>query len=168
MSGELASFFIADHRRLEALLNRAAMTSTGIDEVAYSEFRSGLLKHIGMEEKILLPAIKQLQNGLPYQLAGTLRLEHGAFAALLVPPASRKIIAVLHTIMNHHNELEEGEDGLYAVCDRLIGNNIQELMMRVHGFPDVPVMPHVSNPNVLEVTRRSVARAGYDFDKIEI
>ncbi|MGD1044727.1 MAG: hemerythrin domain-containing protein [Bacteroidota bacterium] len=168
MNGEVYSFFVNDHRRLETLLKLAVVTAEEINNAAYSEFRSGLLKHIGMEEKILLPAIKWLQNGLPYQLAGTLRLEHGAFAALLIPPASRKITAVLHTIMNHHNELEEGEDGLYAVCDRLVGNHIQELMKQVRSFPDVPVMPHIYNPNVLDVTRRAVARAGYDFDKIEI
>jgi hypothetical protein len=168
MNDKLYSFFVNDHRRLEVLLKFAVLTAEEINNAAYSEFRSGLLKHIEMEEKILLPAIKRLQNGVQHPLAETLRLEHGAFAALLVPPASRKIAAVFHTIMNHHNELEEGEDGLYAACERLIGNHIQELMLQVHNYPDVPVMPHVYNPNVLEVTKRAVARAGYDFDKIEL
>jgi hypothetical protein len=121
-----------------------------------------------MEEKILLLEVKRLQNGTPYKFAKTLRLEHGAFAALLVPPVSRKNAAVFRAIMIHHNELEEGEDGLYAACEHLIGNRVQEFMTRVHNFPDVPVMPYVQNPNVFEVTRRAVARAGYNFDKIEI
>ena len=120
------------------------------------------------ETKILLLAVKRLQNGTPYKFAETLRLEHGAFAALLVPPVSRKIAVVFRAMMIHHNELEESKDGLYAACEQLIGNRVQELMTRVHSFPDVPVMPHVQNPNVFEVTRRALARAGYDFDKIEI
>lgn len=167
MAGKLSSYFIADHRRLEALLNRAFATAERIDEKVYSEFRSGLLKHIGLEEKILMPTMKRLNNGVPHPLAGTLRLEHGAFAALLVPPPSKKIAAVLHTIMSRHNKLEEGEDGLYTGCERLIKDHIRELMTQANNFPDVPVMPHVDNSIVLEVTRRAVARAGYDFDEIE-
>jgi hypothetical protein len=166
--GLVASYFTEDHRRLEALLNRAVTAAGEINNEAYSKFRSGLLKHIGMEEKILMLEVKRLQNGAPYKNAETLRLEHGAFAALLVPPASSKIAAVFRSIMIHHNELEEGEDGLYAACERLIGIRVQEFMTRVHSFPDVPVMPHVQNPNVIEVTRRALARAGYDIDKIEL
>jgi hypothetical protein len=166
--GLLASYFIGDHRRQEALLNRAVAAAGEIDDTAYSEFRSGILKHIGMEEKILLPAMKRLQNGARHQFVVPLRLEHGAFAALLVPPVRRKIAAVFRAMMIRHNELEEGENGLYAECEQLIGSQVQEFMIRVHSFPDVPVMPHVLNPNVLDVTRRALARAGYDFDKIEI
>ena len=166
--GLVVSFFTEDHRRLEALLNRAVTSAGEINNEAYSKFRSGLLKHMGIEEKILLLEVKRLQNGTPFKFAETLRLEHGAFAALLVPPVSKKIAAVSRVIMIHHNELEEGEEGLYSVCEQLIGNSVQEFMTRVHSFPDVPVMPHVQNPHVIEVTRRAVARAGYDFDNIEI
>jgi hypothetical protein len=165
MSGPLSSLFVGDHRRLEMLLDRSFRVDGQIDESVYSNFRSGLLKHIGMEEKIILPAIKQAQNGLPYPLAETLRLEHGAFAALLVPPPSKKIAQVIRTIMNHHNELEEGEEGLYAVCERLMGNQVQDLIAHTRNYPEVPVMPHVYNSNILEATRRAVARAGYDFDQ---
>ena len=167
MPGELSSYFVADHRRLENLLERTVASRHALDEGSYAEFRAGLLKHIGMEEKILLPAVRRMQQGVPHRYAGTLRLEHGAFASLLVPPASRKIVAVFFTIMNHHNELEEGKDGLYLECERLMGNNYHELMLQVQNYPEVPVMPHVGTPEVLAATRRAVARAGYDFDAIE-
>jgi hypothetical protein len=45
----------SDHQRLDDLLERA-MSGQTIDTAAYHQFRPGLLKHIGMEEKILLPA----------------------------------------------------------------------------------------------------------------
>jgi hypothetical protein len=53
--GPVASFLAGDHVRLDALLRRAT-APRAIDEAAYAEFRAGLLRHIGMEEKILLPA----------------------------------------------------------------------------------------------------------------
>jgi hypothetical protein len=87
---------------------------------------------------------------------------------LLVPPVSRKIVAVFFTIMNHHNELEESNDGLYRDCERLIGEKINELMKHVLNYPEVPLAPHVETPEVLAATRRAVARAGYDFDAIDL
>jgi hypothetical protein len=39
------------------------MSGQTIDAAAYHQFRAGLLKHIGMEEKILLPAAQRLRGG---------------------------------------------------------------------------------------------------------
>ena len=59
MSGPLTSFLAGDHTRLDGLL-RWAMTAGGvIDLAAYAEFRAGLLRHISLEEKILLPAARR-------------------------------------------------------------------------------------------------------------
>jgi len=52
---------------------------------AYAEFRAGLLKHIALEEKILLPAAQRLNGANPLPIAAKPRLNHGALAALLVP-----------------------------------------------------------------------------------
>jgi hypothetical protein len=165
MNDKLYSFFVNDHRRLESLLNQAASTIEHIDPTIYSEFREGLLRHIGIEEKILLPAIKKLQNGLPYYAADTLRVEHGALAALMVPPPNKKIVMALRAIINHHNGLEECANCLYRVCESLLGSEVDTLMNEVENYPPVPVAPHVDTPNVLEATRRALSRAGYDFDQ---
>lgn len=167
MNGTLYSFFVNDHRRLESLLNKAAQTIEQIDLSVYSEFRAGLLKHIGIEEKILMPMIKKNQNGMPYPSADALRLEHGALAALLVPTPNGKIVAALRTILNHHNEREECVNCLYAVCENLFEQQIDEVMNEILSFPPVPVAPHVNTSHALEAARRALARAGYDFDQYE-
>ena len=81
----IRSFLERDHARLDQLLARAGRDPENIDMEAFGEFRRGLLKHIGMEEKILLPAIQRLRCGEPLAIAAKLRLDHGAIAALLVP-----------------------------------------------------------------------------------
>ena len=78
-------FLADDHARLDLLLQRAFADPNRIDLQAYSEFRSGLLKHIAMEEKVLLPTAQQAQDGEPLPIAAKLRIQHGALAALLVP-----------------------------------------------------------------------------------
>jgi hypothetical protein len=86
MSGELYDFFEQDHRRLELLLEKATAPEDGFDMEAYIAFRQGLLKHIRMEETILLPAALKLRGGDPLPIASKIRLDHGALTALMVPP----------------------------------------------------------------------------------
>jgi hypothetical protein len=58
MPGPLFCFLANDHERLDGLLRRA-MAAGAIDRAAYAEFRAGLLRHISLEEKILLPAAQR-------------------------------------------------------------------------------------------------------------
>jgi hypothetical protein len=71
-----------DHDRIAALLV-ASCRRTPINVVAFHSFRGALLRHIGMEEKILLPVVKRLRGGEPLPSARQLRLDHAALAALL-------------------------------------------------------------------------------------
>lgn len=131
-----------------------------IDQTAYDGFRAGLLRHIGMEEKILLPAAQRL-GGKPLPIAHALRLDHGALASLLMPTPTPKIIIALRAILTRHNRLEEGPDGLYERCERLAGPEAGALLERLNAAPQVHVMPHSDSRQVLETVRRAVARAGY-------
>ena len=58
-TGPLAAFLIADHRRLEGLLRASAPLTPGACRDAFEQFRAGLLKHVAMEERLLLPAAKR-------------------------------------------------------------------------------------------------------------
>lgn len=54
MPGPIYRFLADDHARLHALFEWAFDHGENFDHAAYAEFRAGLLKHIAMEEKILL------------------------------------------------------------------------------------------------------------------
>ena len=92
-----------------------------IDASAYAQFRSGLLKHIGMEEKVLLPAAQKLRGGEPLPVAPKLRLDHGALAALLVPTPTAPLVAAIRAILKAHNPIEEDPGGIYEQCEELAG-----------------------------------------------
>jgi hemerythrin HHE cation binding domain-containing protein len=164
MAGEsIRDFLTQDHARLDALLERAIARPGQIDRLAYDEFRRGLLKHIAMEEKILLPAAQRIRGGEALPTASRLRLDHGALASLLVPTPNLNIVAAIRHILHHHNQLEEEvEDGVYATCERLAGAEARQLLAALRAAPDVPVAHHVDGPKVMAAARRSIARAGYD------
>jgi len=166
-AGPIHRFLAGDHARLDALLQSAVARADEIDRPAYASFRAGLLKHIGMEEKILLPAIRRAQDGLPYDRAERLRLDHGAIAALLVPTPTSTIVAALRAILTAHNPLEEDSGGLYELADRVLGENADAVLARLQGAPEVPVAAHSDGARVMEATRRALARAGYDLGAYE-
>ncbi len=162
-SGPVTRFLEDDHRRLEELLNAAMVSGERIEQGHYDEFRAGLLRHIGMEEKILLPAAQRLNGGAPLSMAATLRLDHGAIAALLMPTPTLELIAMLRSILNKHNQIEEGLDGLYATCDKLVGAETEDLMEKLRAAPAVAVLPHSDTPAVLGAVRRALERAKYEY-----
>ena len=168
MSGPIHRFLADDHRRLEALLDRATADPARVDRAAYAAFRAGLLKHIGMEEKILLPAARRSRGGEPLPAAAALRLQHGAIAALLVPTPTPDVIATLRVVLGIHNPLEEHPGGVYETCEKLAENEAAALLAELRALPDVPVAPHVDGPKVLNAARRTLARAGLDVDALPL
>jgi hypothetical protein len=160
--GPIGRLLGGDHARLDALLARAADDST-----AYTEFRRGLLRHIAMEEKVLLPAAQRAGGGGPLPQAATLRQDHGALAALLVPTPTSAILAALRGILTRHNALEEGPDGVYAACERLVGDEIVDLVVALRAVPQVPMRPHVDSDVAMNALRRALARAGYVLESFQ-
>jgi hypothetical protein len=160
--GPVARYLIADHERLDVLLRRAVDAPPAIDMAAYAEFRRGLLRHIGIEEKILLPVAQRALDGVPLPVAARLRRDHGALAALLVPVPDVAILTAIRTILTEHNQLEEGAEGAYAACEHLAGPAIAELAAALQAAPEVPVSAPIDFARVADATRRALVRAGYD------
>ncbi len=150
----------ADHERLERLLD-AATRSEPYDLATYAEFRRGLLRHIAIEEKLLLPAAQEAAGGEPLPIAARLRLDHGAIAALLVPTPTPVVVATLRHVLAQHNPIEEGPDGLYATCDALLAPRAAEIVAEMESYPEVPVSPHNDSPRVMPAVERALERAGY-------
>ena len=164
MAGPVYRFLAHDHKRLDDLLNRAVADPEKLDVEAYAEFRSGLLKHISIEEKILLPAAQRYRGGTPLPIASKIHLDHGALVALMVPPPTTVLVSTIRSILTAHNKLEEEVEGLYEVSESTIGKDADELLAMMQSAADVPVLPHNADPKALEATRRAVERAGYSMD----
>jgi len=164
MPGPLYQFLADDHVRLDALFRRATTKPGVIDRAAYDEFRAGLLRHIAMEEKILIPAAQRLQGGAALPVAAQLRLQHGAIAALLVPSPTVRIIAVLRVVLAAHNPIEEGPGGLYEACERLAAAETESLLAQLGAAPAVPVSAHVDGEKVLQAICRALTRAGFEAE----
>lgn len=166
MNKPLYNFFENDHRRIEGLLAEATKNPGEIQEEFYHQFRTGLLRHIKMEEKILFPAAQKANGGVPLPLQAKLRLDHGALTALMVVPPTPEVIKVLWYIMAKHDLLEEEPDGMYDICENLAQSETETLLEQLRNAPEVPVHPHNTAGYALESAKRSLQRAGFDYDAI--
>jgi hypothetical protein len=158
--GELARYLTADHRRLEALLDRATAEAQRIDAGLFEQFRSGLLRHIGIEQKILLPAARRARGGAELPVARQLRLDHGAIAAMLVPTPTPAGVTQLRALLALHDALEEGPNGVYDECDELLAGESAALLGQIRAFPTVRTAPHTDGPHVARHIAECLALAG--------
>ena len=146
--GAIRRFLAADHDRLDVLLRSAVKPSGEVDLASYEEFRAGLLRHIGIEEKVLFPASKRANGGRPLPMVARLHVEHGAIALLLVPTPTAGLLDEIRSILEGHNDMEEGPGGVYDACDRLLGRELDAVMAQLKAYPPVKLAPHFDGPGV--------------------
>lgn len=144
--GAIEVFMTADHVRIDQLLRDAVRDDGAIDPEAYGRFRAELLRHIAIEEKVLLPFAREKRGGVALDLAKPLRVDHGKIAKLLVPTPTPAVLAELLSLLEAHNALEEGPDALYALCDQLAGPSPDALIAQILAYPPVPVAQHYDGP----------------------
>lgn len=152
-----------DHGRLAVLLD-ASCVAGRIDDVACHEFRAGLLRHIGMEEKILMPAVKLRNGGEPLPLARQMRLDHAALAALLVPTPTPTIVGRLRALLEVHNVMEEEDGGIYAQCDELVHDRLDELLADLRNARPVKLAPYQDGPRGIASIERLLRATGREWN----
>jgi hypothetical protein len=151
----LTTFLTADHERLETLRSRAAA-----DSKAYQAFRRGLLKHVAMEEAILLPAVRRLR-GAPLAWGQQIHRGHGALSALMTLSPSPHVVSTLRAILKVHNKLEEGNGGIYAQCEHVLGAEAARVFEALKAAPDAPPVPFADTPKAVVAVNRALEAAGY-------
>jgi hypothetical protein len=163
--GPIQTYLAADHDRLDDLFRRATADPDHVDTDLYAQFRAGLLRHIGLEERILIPTSIRLRGGDAPAMAQRIRLDHGAITALMVPTPDKQIFATLRKILSLHNDLEEKEGGLYGACEKMVGEEALAIARQLQDAPAVPVVAHNDRPGVMDAVRRAVERAGYTMEE---
>jgi hypothetical protein len=112
MLRKICRYLADDHRRLDALPERAMSDPENIDAAAYAQFRSGLLKHIGVEEKMFLPrGTKATPRRTASRRAQTAPRSRRVGCAA-GPSPTAPVVAAIRVIFNVHNPIEEEPGGM--------------------------------------------------------
>lgn len=165
-AGPIATELARDHARLDALLAQAIATPGALARAPFDAFRAGLLRHIAVEEKILLRAARDARGGEPLPCFRRLRVDHGALASLLVPTPDAALVAELRSVLEPHNRIEEEPGGLYEVCDELLAARAAELVERMRAYPPVRVAPYSDGPRVVRRAADALRISAMQFERM--
>ena len=149
---EIHEILSRDHERLDALLAAALTADGAIDETSFAEFRRGLLRHIGIEERVLFPELRRVRGAT--DIERLLHRDHATLAALLVPPPSKELIEQIRAILVEHNPLEEDAGGMYEIVEQLPGVDAAALAERVRAYPEVPTAPYCESETIRSAIER--------------
>jgi hypothetical protein len=147
----VTAYLTADHQALHELLE----ASLRGDFQAFERFRAKLLRHIGIEEKLVF---REAKKRGPFEEAHGLRVEHAALTSLLVGTPDIALVREIAGLIEGHDRREEG--GLYARCEALIGEERSaELEVLARNQPEVPVLPHDDGARVPRTAEAALASA---------
>ena len=147
-----------DHARLDTLLRAAIADEQEFNHAAFEAFRSGLLRHIGLEEKWLLPWARR-RSGKALPIATVLRREHAALASLLVPTPDAALAREILALLAEHNLREEGPEGLYRECACLAPEEADALAERMRVVPPPPLARHFDGPGTVRTAAEALRAA---------
>jgi hypothetical protein len=155
----ITEYLIQDHVRLHHSLEAACRTPE-VDLTAFEAFRGGLLRHIGIEEKLLLPAVRRARGGERLARARELRIDHAALTSLLVPTPDAALCAELRSVLEPHDAKEEGPEGVYAECEWYLTQAESEaLAIEAAAFPEPRLAAHFDGPAAYRTARAALASA---------
>jgi hypothetical protein len=155
----VTEYLISDHARLHELLERAR-SGSALERGAFAAFRAGLLRHIGIEEKLLFPAVRNALAGVPLAGALELRVDHAAIASLLVPTPDLALATELADLLARHDGAEECPEGVYEQCEQILGEErSRALAEQARATGEVPVAAHYDGPTVHRTAAAALAAA---------
>lgn len=126
---ELRAWLARDHEEIQAL-SLDARAPHGIDSEAFERFRERLLRHIGIEERLLFPRIQHRTDASPLSEAiNELRIDHAALASLLVPTPDHVLAQEIAGLLERHNRLEEQAGGVYDQCIALLDDETADAIL---------------------------------------
>ncbi len=155
----ITAYLVADHARLHGLLERAAEEAQ-LDLDAFGEFRRGLLRHIAIEEKLLLPAVRKARGGASLERAHELRIDHAALTSLLVPTPDLALWGEIRSLISRHDAKEEGAGGVYEECEQSLSSDELTLLgQQAASYPDVRVSRYFDGPRVYRTAEAALESA---------
>jgi hypothetical protein len=162
MARRLTGFLEQDHALLGARLRETLRPGGAVDLPAFDVFRHGLLRHITIEERVLMPALLAAL-GHPPVFQNGLRMDHAGFATLCVTTPCHEWVEDLADLLEHHQRVEEEPGGFYDLVDAYVADE-GAVRAAIARLPPLRLPPVESGPRVRELLARVLYEVGVATD----
>ncbi len=148
-----------DHSEIDELL-RGVLAGEAFDSETYARFRERLLRHIGVEERILFPASRKAGSAVLASRLAELRTDHAALTTLLVPTPDRALAVEIASLLARHNELEETNGGIYDSCLAVLTpEEAKAVLAQGRARAPVPTTRYFDGHGTVRTAREALAKA---------
>jgi hypothetical protein len=156
---ELRAWLARDHDEILAL-SLDARAPDGIDNEAYERFRERLLRHMGIEERLLFPMVERADAGPLVAAIDELRIDHAALASLLVPTPDHVLIQEIAGLLELHDELEDRSGGIYDQCMALLDDDTADaILFDAYECPAVQTAKYFDGPGTVRTAIAALEKA---------
>ncbi len=152
-----------EHAELIALLDRCVEPSGGVNLRAFDEFRRRQLRHLAIEEKVVMPALARRKKLVP-AFQNALRKDHESIVVLCVTSPNPDFVRDLKELIAWHQRVEEQPGGLYDLFDRFVGDDPQ-VATALAQLPPVALPPLASGKEVAQVLRQLMRELGLSAEE---
>lgn len=136
------------HRELSTAIRRCLGDDGSVEVALFDEFRHQLLRHISIEERIVMPAVIKAIGRAPDDRNG-LRKDHAGIAALCVPLPEREWVENLRDLLDEHYRVEEGPGGFLSRCDEVLVSTLNDRVLQdIDAHPRFKLAPFRKGPSV--------------------
>ncbi len=148
----LTAVLAREHEELLKLLDRCLTADGGVDARLYDEFRTRQLKHLAIEEQVLVRLLRE-RGGLPSEFQNGIRRDHEAVAVFCVTAPEPDFVHDLRDLLAWHHRVEEGPAGLYPLFD---GLDVDDAVLEraLAAVTPVPLPPLGRGPAVARLLRQ--------------
>lgn len=157
MPSRLTGQLTREHVELPALLPGCVLPGGAVDLRRFDEFRHRALRHLAIEELVLIPALARRLGHRPMFQNG-LRKDHAAIVALCVPTPNPDWVKDLGELLAYHNAVEESPGGFYALLDALKLADDPRVTQAIEALPPLELPPFASG-HQLRAQLHAVMRA---------
>lgn len=154
----LIDALVREHDEFLRLLDGCLTDERAVDLRRFEEFRRRQLRHVALEERVLMPALAR-RLGAPPVFQNGLRKDHASVAALCVAEPNPDFLVDLRELLAWHNRGEEAPGGLYALCGEHLGGD-SALDEEAAKLAPLVLPPYGSGPSVVDVLREVMRAIG--------
>ncbi len=118
----LTDVLLREHRELLAMIAACTPRDGEVDLQAFDRYRLRQLRHVAIEEKVLLPVLAGRASLSPAFQNG-LRKDHEAIVVLCVTAPDPDFVHDLQEFISWHQRVEEQPGGLFDLYDQQVGDD---------------------------------------------
>lgn len=162
---ELRAWLVRDHEEISALA-LDARAPYGIDNEAFDRFRERLLRHIGVEDRLLFFQIERISDASLAEAISELQIDHAALMSLLVPTPDLVLAQEIAGLLERHNQLEECHGGVYDQCMALLDDETAEaILYDASERGPVPTAKYFDGPGTVRTAAAALEKARRSHSK---